>query len=146
MVHWGQQLLFLMPVMANFHSWSLFKFLQQDQLCNKFSQSQPLPAATATFLLQHSQYWSSNTKMAHSRSHGRHTQSPKYLQGLLDTVHRDLLFLAMYYLVLHAEAKVMVHMTCTHKQQQQWHCHYCYYGSYMPNSLWGREREAGLCY
>ncbi len=45
------------------------------------SQSQPLPAATATFLLQHSQHWSSNTKVAHSRSRGKHTQSPKYLQG-----------------------------------------------------------------
>lgn len=52
-VHWGQQLLFLMPVMATFHSWSLFKFLQQDQLCNNFSQSQPLPAATATFSNTH---------------------------------------------------------------------------------------------
>jgi hypothetical protein len=54
--------------------------------------------------------------MAHSRSPGKDTQSPKYLQGRVYWIlyTEDLLFHAMYYLVLHAEAKVMVHMTCTH--------------------------------
>ncbi len=46
--------------------------------------------------------------MAHSRSPGKDTQSPKYLQGRVYWIlyTEDLLF--------HAEAKVMVHMTCTH--------------------------------
>lgn len=147
MVHWGQQLLFLMPVMATFHSWSSFKFLQQDQLCNNLSQSQPLPAATVTFLLQHSQHWSSNTKMANSRSPGKHTQSPKYLQGrrVYWILYTEICCFLQCTILYPMQKQKLWSTLHAHLKQQQRHCHCCYNGSYMLNSLWEGERERRGC-